>query len=254
MIDLHSHILFGVDDGAQTIEDSIEMARAAEAEGISVIYATPHHLTTRYENERDVVLPKVAELNAEFERLGIELVVKPGQELRIHGDLLDGLQVGTSITLGDTNYLLVEFPSNHVPLYTERVLFDLQSEGYHPIIVHPERNSDIMQNPDKLIDLVQNGALTQVTAGSVAGKFGKKIKQFSMQLIESNLTHFVASDAHNTTTRGFCMQEAFAEIEKEFGYGVSAMLKENAETVHRNGNVIGEPPMPVQKKKKFIFF
>lgn len=98
MIDLHSHILFGVDDGAQTIEDSVAMAQAAVDEGITVIYATPHHLTTRYENERDVVLPKVDELNAEFDRLGIDLVVKPGQELRIQGDLLEGLQEGTNIT------------------------------------------------------------------------------------------------------------------------------------------------------------
>ncbi|MFB9974865.1 tyrosine protein phosphatase [Allobacillus sp. SKP2-8] len=254
MIDLHSHILFGVDDGAQTIEDSVAMAQAAVTEGISVIYATPHHLTTRYENERDIVLPKVDELNAEFNRLGIDLVVKPGQELRIHGDLLGGLQDGTSIPLGDTNYLLIEFPANHVPRYTERVLFDIQSEGYKPIIVHPERNSDLIQKPDKLLDLVQIGALTQVTAASVAGKFGKKIKQFSMQLIESNLTHFVASDAHNTTTRGLCVQEAYAEIEKEFGYGISEMLKENARMVDRNETVIGEPPIAVKKKKKFWVF
>nr|WP_289037966.1 CpsB/CapC family capsule biosynthesis tyrosine phosphatase [uncultured Allobacillus sp.] len=254
MIDLHSHILFGVDDGAQTIEDSVEMARAAVADGIRVIYATPHHLTTRYENERDVVLPKLNELNAEFDRLGIDLVVKPGQELRIHGDLLEGLQEGTSIPLGNTDYMLVEFPSNHVPRYTERVLFDIQSAGYKPIIVHPERNSDLIQNPDKLLELVQNGVLTQVTAASIAGKFGKKIKEFSMQLIESNLTHFVASDAHNTRTRGFCMKEAYAEIEKEFGYGVSEMLKENSRMVDRNESVIGEPPMAVRKKRKFWVF
>ncbi|MFC0013764.1 MULTISPECIES: tyrosine-protein phosphatase [Allobacillus] len=254
MIDLHSHILFGVDDGAQTIEDSLEMARSAVAEGISVIYATPHHLTTRYENERDIVLPKVDMLNSEFKNQGIDLIVKPGQELRIQGDLLEGLQGSTSIPLGDTHYLLVEFPSNHVPRYTERVLFDIQTEGYKPIIVHPERNSDLIQNPNKLLDLVQNGALTQVTAASVAGKFGKRIKQFSTQLIESNLTHFVASDAHNTTTRGFCMREAYAEIEKEFGYGVSEMLKENARMVDLNESVIGEPPIAVRKKKKFWVF
>ena len=254
MIDLHSHILFGVDDGAQTIEDSVAMAQAAVDEGITVIYATPHHLTTRYENERDVVLPKVDELNAEFDRLGIDLVVKPGQELRIQGDLLEGLQEGTSIPLGNTNYMLVEFPSNHVPRYTERVLFDIQSAGYKPIIVHPERNSDLIQNPDKLLELVQNGVLTQVTAASVAGHFGKKIKQFSMQLIESNLTHFVASDAHNTTTRGICMQEAYKEIEKEFGFGVSEMLKENARMVDRNESVIGEPPLEVRERKKFWVF
>ena len=99
--------------------------------------------------------------------------------------------------------MLIEFPSSHLPRYANKLLFDLQVQGIVPIIVHPERNREIMENPDRLYNLVKEGALSQLTGTSVTGKMGKKIQKFSFDLIQTNLTHFIASDAHNTTTRPF---------------------------------------------------
>ena len=252
MIDLHCHILPGVDDGAKTMEDSIAMAMAAADEGIHTIVATPHHQNGRYTNEKETVLEKIKELNEELQIKGVPLQILPGQEIRIHGELIEELNEGISMGMGNTtNYLFIELPSGHVPRFANQMLFDLQVEGYRPVIVHPERNREIMEDPSLLYDMVKKGIFTQVTAASVAGKFGKKIQTFSHQLIEANLTHFIASDAHNTTTRGFCLQEAYEEIDKQFGAGIKYMFMENAELLLDNLHINVDEPMPV-KRKKFL--
>ncbi|KHE70099.1 tyrosine-protein phosphatase, partial [Halobacillus sp. BBL2006] len=141
MIDLHSHILPGVDDGAQSLEDSIEMARAAVEDGITAIVATPHHKTTRFDNYKSDIISKVKDLNEALADRDIPLKVLPGQETRIYGEFVEGLQNGEMLTINEhTNYVLVEFPHERVPRFAKQLLYDLQMAGYRPIIVHPERN------------------------------------------------------------------------------------------------------------------
>lgn len=255
LIDIHSHILYGLDDGAKTVKNSLEMAREAVNQGIKVIYATPHHLNGVYENNAEEIRKAVLRINQLFHNHSINLDVRVGQEIRINGNILEDLQNGSSLTLGDQGiYVLIEFPSKEVPRYTNNLLFDLQVEGFKPIIVHPERNSEIIQKPSILYELVKNGALTQVTAASVAGKFGKKIQRFSLDLIEHHLTHFIASDAHNITTRSFWMNEAFEVIQNTFGIDIVFYLKENAQLLLDNEIVIGEPPHRIKQKKLFGLF
>ncbi|PAV31100.1 tyrosine protein phosphatase [Virgibacillus profundi] len=251
MIDIHSHILPGVDDGAKTEEDSIAMAKAAVEQGIQAIIATPHHKNGKYENDRETILSNVAILNELFANENIPLTVIPGQETRINGEMIEDINNGTLLALNDTKYLFVEFPSGEVPRYSGKMLFDIQVAGYTPIIVHPERNRSLIEDPSKLYDFVRKGALTQVTAASVVGKFGKNIQKFSQQLIEANLTHFIASDAHNTTTRGFCMDEAMHEIKRQFGSDYFYMFLENSQLLIDNMNVNKMEPGMI-KKKKFL--
>src|SRR5699024_5117646 len=145
----------------------------------------------------------------------------------------------------------VEFPSNHVPRYAKQMLFDIQVAGYVPVIVHPERNSAIIQHPSILHEFVQKGALTQLTAASLAGKFSKNIQKFSHQLVEANLTHFLASDAHNTTTRSFVMDEAFQELSEQHGNEMTYLFMENAQLLIDGQNVNKDEPQLI-KKKKFL--
>src|SRR5699024_206620 len=205
MIDIHTHILPGVDDGAQTEDDSIEMAKAAVEEGIHTIIATPHHKNGSYDNVRENILTYTKILNELFQSEGIPLTLLAGQETRINGDMVEDLENGDILPINDTKYVFVEFSSTQVPRYAKQLLFDIQVAGYTPIIVHPERNQELMERPNRLYEFVRKGALTQITAGSLVGKFGKNIQKFTHQLIEANLTHFIASDAHNTTTRSFWM-------------------------------------------------
>lgn len=252
MIDIHSHILSGVDDGSKDIDDSLDLARMAVKEGIRQIIATPHHKNGRYENKKQSVLSKVEELNIILEKQNIPLTVLPGQEPRIYGEILDDYEKGEILTLNDGGqYLFIELPSGHVPRYTEKLLFDIQMHGLVPIIVHPERNQELMEQPDLLYQLVKKGALTQITAASVAGFFGKNIKNFSLQLIDANLTHFVSSDAHDTSSRSFKMNEAFDVIEKKYGTDMIYLFQDNAELLIEGKHVYKEIPARV-KTKKFL--
>ncbi|MDC3423493.1 tyrosine protein phosphatase [Aquibacillus sp. 3ASR75-11] len=250
MIDIHCHILPALDDGAKHMEESIAMAKTAVSQGIHTIVATPHHRNGRYTNVKLDIVENVHYLNERLQEEDVPLTILPGQETRINGDMITDIQQGHVLPLNETSgYLFIELPSGHVPRYTRQLLFDLQVEGYKPIIVHPERNAELIENPDQLYEFVKNGTLTQITAASVIGKFGKKIQRFSQQLIESNLTHFVASDAHNTTTRGFTMQEANQFIGDTYGNEMVYFFMENAQFLLDGEAVVGDVPERVKRRK-----
>ena len=250
MIDIHCHIVFGVDDGAKDLNDSIEMAKAAVDEGITTIIATHHHHNGQYTNSKQDIISRVEILNDELKQRQIPLNILPGQEPRIYGEILGDYNNGQILTLNNSDkYIFIELPSGHVPRYTEKLLFDIQMKGLVPIIVHPERNQEIIENSDILYQFVKKGACSQVTASSVAGYFGKKIKKFSLQLIEANLTHFIASDAHNLSSRSFKMREAYAVVEKEFGMNGVYLFQENAELLIDSKTIYKEIPTRVKKRK-----
>ncbi|WP_058309276.1 tyrosine-protein phosphatase [Gracilibacillus massiliensis] len=250
MIDIHCHILPGVDDGAKHMEESVSMAKSAVSQGINTIIATPHHLNGSYDNYKEDIIVAVNRLNDRLQEEDVPLTILPGQETRINGEMITDLENGQLLPLNNTSgYLFVELPSNHVPRYTKQLMFDLQLQEIKPIIVHPERNKEIMENPNILYDLVSNGTLTQVTAASLSGHFGKKIKKLSLQLVEANLTHFIASDAHNTRSRGFVMQEAHTVIKDEFGTSMVYWFMENAQYLVNGDTVVGDIPEKIKKKK-----
>ncbi|WP_042345875.1 tyrosine-protein phosphatase [Bacillus massiliigorillae] len=254
MIDLHSHILWGVDDGAKTLEDSLKMAKQAVNQGIRTIVATPHHMNGNYLNTRKDIKTKVSELNNHLEKKQIPLDVLPGQEIRVYGDLLKDYEKGQLVCVNDvTNYLLIELPTFNFTDYYEKILFEIRLQGLIPVIVHPERNRFFLENPHKLYDLVQQGVLTQVTAASLTGHFGRRIKKFSLQIIKANLTHFIASDAHNVSTRDFKMDEAFRVIENHFGIDYTDFFLKNAKLLLQNKEVNQHIPYMIKKRIFHLF-
>ncbi|MFC0525306.1 tyrosine-protein phosphatase [Pontibacillus salicampi] len=231
MIDVHTHILPCIDDGAQSIDNFLSMANAAVNDGITTMVATPHHKNENYNNPSSSIEQLTYQMNCLLEKEKIHLELVPGQEVRMHGDLLEGLHIGEILPINNKSYVLVEFPSDHIPKYSDEVFFNMQLEGYKPIIAHPERNREIIQNPEKLYDFVERGIITQITASSLIGLFGKKIMKFSYKLIKENLTHIIASDAHNVNQRGFCLNKAYQEIENKFGEGLANMYYSNSFSV-----------------------
>lgn len=252
MIDIHSHILPGIDDGAKDEQASIDMAKAAIDEGITQIVATPHHKNGMFDNYRDEIEMHVTVLNDLYKTSGLDLTVLPGQEVRIYGEIVEDFKSGALQTVNDTNYMLIEFPTATVPRYADQLFYDMQMEGIQPIIVHPERNQELLKNHDKMYQFIKAGVLSQVTAGSVLGKFGKDIQEFSAQLIEANLTHFIASDAHNTTSRGFYLNEAYGYVQEEIDEEAAFMFHENSQLLIQNQNVYRQEPQRIRKKKKFF--
>jgi len=250
MIDLHCHILPNIDDGAVDEAESLEMMRAAIEEGITVIAATPHHQNGKYNNEREAVLAGVKRLNklAEEHQLAIKII--PGQEIRLYGEIEADYQSQKIVPIGNnTRYILIEFSNRHVPRYAERLFYDIQLQGLKPIIVHPERNAEIMENTEKLMKLIEKGALVQITAASVMGRFGKKIQKFTHQLIEANAVHIIASDAHNISTRGFEMKAAIEVLNKKYGTEYVQYLKQNAHDILDDKDVYPPVTEAVRRKK-----
>lgn len=251
MIDIHCHILPKIDDGPSNIELSLAMARQAVQEGITHIIATPHHRNGHFDNVKADILIEVQKLNERLQQENIPVTILPGQETRINGEMLEDYENGNILTLNDTNrYVFVEFPSNDVPAYTSHLFFELKMKGLIPVIVHPERNRAIIEKPDRLYRLIKDGSLSQVTASSIVGKFGKKIQEFSLKLIEHSLVHFIASDAHNITSRSFHMREAFQEISKEFGIDAADEFQTNAERLMNGEDIYINEPIEIRRKKK----
>lgn len=255
VIDIHCHILPGIDDGAKTLTDSMEMAQQAVREGIHTIIATPHHKDGVFENKKADIIQKVDKLNTYITKENIPLRVLPGQEIRLYGEIVTDYEKGEILPLaGNSSYIFIEFPPRLIPLYTEQLLFDIQLKGLHPIIVHPERNVAFIKQPELLYQLVRNGAFTQITASSLVGYFGKKIQSFTRQLIEANLAHFIASDAHNVTSRDFKMEIAYDFLDKKYGNKAANYFTKNAELLIGGEYVMKAPPKYIKKKKKFFGF
>ncbi|WP_417898858.1 CpsB/CapC family capsule biosynthesis tyrosine phosphatase [Bacillus haimaensis] len=251
MIDLNCHILPSMDDGAKHMTECIEMARTAVSQGIEIIVATPAISQGSIQD----ILEKVNVLNERLKNESIHLTVLPGQECPISDDFMSKYENGQMLTINNANkFIFLSFEASHVPHYTEQLLYDIQMKGLTPIIAHPEMNIELMESPDKLYQLVKKGACVQLNAGSVIGNNGKKVKRFVSELIDSNLAHFIASDAHDKKSSSFLLQEAYSTIEKGFGSDIKEILLENAELVVEGNSVIKEVPSRVKRKKLFGIF
>ena len=241
MIDLHSHILPGVDDGAQTLEDSLEMARKAISQGITHLMCTPHHNNGKYNNPADKIIREVANLQGELDKRGLDLTLLEGQEVRSTEFLLTAIQRDEILfTDLDNTYLLIEFPTNEVPIYAEQVFYQLLNRGQVPVIVHPERNAVFREEPNRLVSFLEMGTLTQLTAPSIVGIFGSDIQQTARQMLEHNMLYMVASDAHNLRHRTFLMKEAYKEIEKIGGKEMVEAMQQMAKDLV-NGDPVTRP-------------
>lgn len=191
-------------------------------------------------------------MQEELDARGIPLSIFPGQEVRINGELFEELQEDKIQFVDEDNqYVLIELPTPSIPAYTESLFFELQKEGITPIIVHPERNRAVLKDPNVLLPFIEKGALAQLTAASYIGGFGKSIQKLSKQLIEANLVHFIASDAHITSSRAFCMEEAYQKLEKEFGEKKAKEFQQVTKDLI-NGEIIVSPTPRKLKQSKFL--
>lgn len=214
MIDLHSHVLPGIDDGAATMYGSLEMARAAVADGIEVLAATPH-VRSDYPTDAETMERLVDEVNAGLRGEGIPLAVVRGGELDLERlkDLDDDEL--RRFALAGTKHLLVEFPYQGWPLSLPETLFDLRVRGFVPVLAHPERNPEVQARPDRLQPLVHAGTLVQLTAASVDGRLNRASRDTAFALLELGLAHMVASDAHAPTIREIGLTGARAALGDE---------------------------------------
>ncbi len=245
MIDLHSHILPGVDDGAKDLEMSINMARMAVQDGIEVMACTPHFMPGMYDNVATDVRQRVADFNAALMHHNINLAVVTGSDAHIRPDFLNGLRNGEILTLHDSRYVLFEPPHNVMPQRLEELLFNIRVSGFVPILTHPERLKWIEQNYPIMQKLAQSGVWMQITAGSLTGRFGSRPQYWGKRMLAEGLVSILATDAHNTKSRPPLLAEGFEVAKSELGVDEALnLVVTRPECVLENVEPDQVPPLP----------
>jgi protein-tyrosine phosphatase len=253
MIDLHCHILPGVDDGAKSLEEAVEMAQIAEDEGIERIVATPHLFRENFLNEDlGIIEEKRKELSGALEASNIHLELLSGAEVHIAHNLMEEIRKNRNyLVINRSSYMFVEFPSRHVFSGVKELFFELMSEGIIPIIAHPERNSVFVRNPSFLYELIQMGSLAQANSGSLSGIYGREAEQAVCRFLEMNLIHFIGSDGHNTDALAPRLLEARERVERIIGEeGAVALVKENPGAVLEDRGIPYQPEAVDPSKKE----
>ena len=253
MIDLHSHLLPGIDDGAPDLEASVEMGRAAVAGGVEQIVATPH-VSGTYPNDPRGLAARVAEVQAALDQAGVPLRVHRGAEVShalIHDLSEDELR---ACTLGDGNFILFEPPLNGPVPFIDRMVSEIQARGFDVVVAHPERIAAFQRQIGIVEGLVDQGCLTSVTAGSVSGQFGGTVKRFTQELFARGLVHNLASDAHDAEFRSPSLQpmldKAVGELPELEGW-LSYLTAEVPEAILAGRTPRANPPV-IEPKRGFL--
>jgi protein-tyrosine phosphatase len=249
MIDIHSHLLPGIDDGSENMATSIQLARDAVADGITHALMTPHHMSREYVNHADEVVELTEQFQKALTEAEVPLTVFPCQEVHVTGNLISAIDEGDILTCDETGvYVLLEFPHNDVPTYARDLFFQVMQRGLVPIIVHPERNEYFMKHTDALYDFISSGCLSQVTASSYVGTFGKDVQHFATDIIDAGLAHVLASDAHHLPGRQYEMGDAFRKLTSEFGAEKSDIFNANAKAIVNGDPVQRFAEQPIKKR------
>ena len=249
MIDIHSHILPGLDDGSQSLDNSIEMLRMASAAGTTDIVATPH-ANSEFAFRPDEVERRIAELQ---QAAGDSPRIHYGCDFHLTPENIDdALRSPGKYSINHQGYLMVEFADTFIPKATAEIFGRMLSAGLYPVVTHPERNALLQRKLADLEAWVEMGCYLQVTAQSVLGGFGRRAKEFSDTLLSRGLVHFLASDAHDVKHRTTVLQPAWDHLENHFGSDTAHLLLEE-----NPGRALVGEPIPAQwvapRRKKWFF-
>lgn len=227
MIDIHNHIIHGIDDGPDSLEQSLELLRMAEADGIQRLVCTPHMHPGRYNNDITTITPAFAALSDQAEKYELAVQLAMAAEVRFSDELMFQLANKRIPMIGawdGYDCLLLELPHQHLPMGIEHMLDWLGRRQIRAIIAHPERNKELMAYPERIFPLVKRGALLQVTAGSIPGFFGGKAQDTASWLLDHELVQFVASDAHHAKRRPPAMKAAADALDLWYGKEIRDQL------------------------------
>ncbi|TVP78549.1 MAG: protein-tyrosine phosphatase [Thioalkalivibrio sp.] len=228
MVDLHGHLLPGIDDGARDLEQALNMARLAVADGIVISVLTPHHLNGVYDNPAMHVREQCASFRRALREQDIPLDVRPGAECHLVPELPAALAKGTALTIADRKRsVLVELPVYTVPLGAYSILEDILAMGLQPIIAHPERNGELVDGSEKLAEWIEMGCLAQVTAQSCTGRFGPQVQRAARRMLRNGLIHVMASDAHRDKRRVPELRAARETVAQWTSHEVATLLTED---------------------------
>ncbi|MDD7792764.1 tyrosine-protein phosphatase [Clostridium sp. 'White wine YQ'] len=247
MIDFHSHIIYGIDDGSKDIDMSLSMIENAKEEGTEYICATPHFILGNYEVSLEEYSSKIEELRAKS-----EINIVSGLEVYMDLKLPELFKEKKIWGINNGPYMLIEFPMREIPRYSNDVLYELSILGVKPIIAHPERNLKLMNNIDILEDWIEEGYLLQVNAGSLVGQYGKEPRDISEILAKRNMIHILGSDGHNDSRRKTNIKSGRNRLE-EINPSLSTWIDKNEKKVLLGEDIELPEINELKKSSKSIF-
>lgn len=254
LIDLHCHLLPGIDDGAPDIETALEMARIAVADGIETIACTPHIYPGLYENNGPDILRRVIDLQGLLDDAGIPLTLVAGCDAHLTPSMVAELDAGHIPTLAGSRYFLFEPPHHVAPPRLDQAVLATMAAGYMPIITHPERLSWIESHFETMKSLAAAGAWMQLTAGSITGRFGKRPQYWSERMLDEGLVHLIATDAHNLRHRKPLLSEAVDLVATRLGDDAARdMVLTRPRLVLKNADPAASPALAGASKPEIRF-
>ncbi|MBN2372868.1 tyrosine protein phosphatase [bacterium] len=253
MIDIHCHILPALDDGPKDIEESTTMCLAAYDDGIRTIVATPHTMNGVFVNERNTILTEVKKFKKVLLEEDIDINIIPGSDAHVNSNMLELINQGKALTVNNNGrYILLEFPHQLVPPKIPELVFELKLNGITPIFTHPERNTAIQKDLNIILRLVEQGALTQITAMSITGEFGSNAYKCAVELLRHNLAHIIASDAHSSNIRLPLLSRAVHKASEIVGEEFATAMVTKIPQAVINGEDVPGLPEPVAPQKSFF--
>jgi protein-tyrosine phosphatase len=215
MVDIHCHIIPGIDDGAQSLDESLSLIRMERDGGTRTMVATPHVYTDQELLDSDQIPERLHALRLEVERAGIDIELVPGAEVYPSMGIAKALDMGKPITVnGHRKHMLVDLPMGALPMDFDTILFEIQARGITPILAHPERNAVFQHEPKKLIEYIERGIALQVDAGSLKGKYGQEAIGIANYILKKHWAHFLASDAHKVRPKPM-LQEGVSRLSEK---------------------------------------
>ncbi|KGP75334.1 histidinol phosphatase [Desulfosporosinus sp. Tol-M] len=218
MIDIHSHILPGLDDGSKNMAETLGIVRQLHEAGFKTLIATPHVLEGRDFLSPAEILAATEQVRQAVTEAGIPVDILPGAENYIFPDLIKWVRAGKLLTLGNTGkYILIEFPMLEIPLYTDQVFFELQVQGITPVLAHPERYRDLTEQPERILAWARKGILLQLDLRSLSGHYGPQARQLAEIMLSSDLIHVIGSDVHHASSSESTYLEGLQSVRKIAG-------------------------------------
>lgn len=225
MIDIHTHVLPGLDDGSTNIEESIDILKELISQGVKEIIATPHIISGVYDNNRKIIDEKIEELNSEITTHNLPIKIHKGAELYYEPNIIEKTKK-EKLSLAGSKYILIETDLHRFPNNFEKVLYQFQVEGFFPIIAHAERFIPFINNFNLLLDIVNRGILIQMNCSSLLGDYGENVQRLAHKILKTGCVHFIASDVHGIKKRPIMLKEAYQFLSENFNENLAKLLME----------------------------
>lgn len=248
MIDIHSHILPNIDDGARDINETFDIINEAISAGFTDIFLTPHYMSGAYTTDKTEIETKINVLKKELSDSNININLHCGAENYICQDLDCLIRDNVVPTLNNSRYILFELPMNSKVIYLDNIIYKLISMNLVPIIAHPERYTYVQDNPNMLIDLIQKGVLFQSNFGSIIGEYGRAPQKTIKKLLKNNMVHFLASDTHRHKMIYTKMDDVLKELKKLVDdETIELLTQENPRDIVNNKEIDIYNPIKIKK-------